>query len=610
MKEDALSLRAGQVVRGEIRQIYPNQTALIQIGRHQITAQLETNLEVGQSFVFEVQATEGLPELKIITAVHSKQALAEQVAQLLEYLGEKQSKGAQQFLNQVLREELTPSFSDLKQALALLKGQNDTEIQTILLSMIKDQIPITHEAFAAIRTLESKQSVQQDMGMLAKELAEKPAGHLSELEQQLLGRIQKVVSSATVFGQQDSGQQVNPSEVIVPEFHKLHSSSSILFSTVTNRFLSEAIVNLLGALPEQRSGSSVVTTNTLNNLLNSLVSNQGDLSQLSHDLKGKGPLIEQLLTDQLSIPQRQLNQLTRFVEGITTVSLKESQSNFVKLSNFFSENPIAFAKINDKLPDYAQVEFIKVFEERSIEQFSTIKAPLLSLLDNQIPHADQAKVFHLLNQLTDGDRQALSIKQQFIIGFKDYLINSGLDYEYQLSQGREGDEQQLASLKQLLMESYTNQQPNNQLLKTIIDSITGQQLYLIREDQNYIHVMLQLPGFLNQEQNIKIEMQSQKKESNQLDSDFCRIAFYLDLERIGTTVLDMHIQNRIVNVTVYNKEDLSPFFMQYKTELKAGLKALQYELSAVSYRPFATESTNDVANEKNSESHNEWDLKI
>ena len=45
------------------------------------------------------------------------------------------------------------------------------------------------------------------------------------------------------------------------------------------------------------------------------------------------------------------------------------------------------------------------------------------------------------------------------------------------------------------------------------------------------------------------------KEDGKIDPDFARILFYLDLESINKTVIDMQVQNRVVTVTVFNEDD-------------------------------------------------------
>ena len=45
------------------------------------------------------------------------------------------------------------------------------------------------------------------------------------------------------------------------------------------------------------------------------------------------------------------------------------------------------------------------------------------------------------------------------------------------------------------------------------------------------------------------------KEDGKIDADFARILFYLELESIEKTIIDMQVQNRVVTVTVFNADE-------------------------------------------------------
>lgn len=53
IQKGPLVLKQGQVFYGSVKQLYPNQTAEIQIGEHRLVAKLETPLKVGDSHFFK-----------------------------------------------------------------------------------------------------------------------------------------------------------------------------------------------------------------------------------------------------------------------------------------------------------------------------------------------------------------------------------------------------------------------------------------------------------------------------------------------------------------------------------------------------------------------------
>ena len=44
-----------------------------------------------------------------------------------------------------------------------------------------------------------------------------------------------------------------------------------------------------------------------------------------------------------------------------------------------------------------------------------------------------------------------------------------------------------------------------------------------------------------------------KANSNEIDPAFCRVLFYLELETLQETFVDMQVQNRIITITVMNE---------------------------------------------------------
>lgn len=59
------------------------------------------------------------------------------------------------------------------------------------------------------------------------------------------------------------------------------------------------------------------------------------------------------------------------------------------------------------------------------------------------------------------------------------------------------------------------------------------------------------------------------KDNGKIDADYARILFYLQLNSLQETVVDMQVQSRVVTVTVYNENDqLKELAEPLKTALK------------------------------------------
>jgi len=72
------------------------------------------------------------------------------------------------------------------------------------------------------------------------------------------------------------------------------------------------------------------------------------------------------------------------------------------------------------------------------------------------------------------------------------------------------------------------------------------------------------------------------KKNGKIDADYARILFYLQLNSLKETVIDMQVQSRVVIVTLYNETDgLTALAEPLKAALKTGLSQHDYQLSGL-----------------------------
>src|SRR5699024_11224296 len=83
-----------------------------------------------------------------------------------------------------------------------------------------------------------------------------------------------------------------------------------------------------------------------------------------------------------------------------------------------------------------------------------------------------------------------------------------------------------------------------------------------------------------------------------IDSDFCRILFVLELEKMNETMIDMQIQKRIISVNIYNEQKEPSMVELLIPSLKDSLDKLDYQLSTVQCKHLydLTTSTNKQTN--------------
>lgn len=150
------TLRAGQVIRGEVVKLYPHQTAQIKLGKRLLIAKLGTPLSVGQHYHFQVQSTESTPHLKVLGALQESTSLKEQAATLLDQLSITKSKSNLNLANTLLRDEIPFNRKQLVMATRLLGAtdQQNAGIQAIKQLLIR-QIPLNHQTYHALLAVET-----------------------------------------------------------------------------------------------------------------------------------------------------------------------------------------------------------------------------------------------------------------------------------------------------------------------------------------------------------------------------------------------------------------------------------------------------------------------
>jgi hypothetical protein len=83
---------------------------------------------------------------------------------------------------------------------------------------------------------------------------------------------------------------------------------------------------------------------------------------------------------------------------------------------------------------------------------------------------------------------------------------------------------------------------------------------------------------------LTIQWSGRKTEDGKIDPGYCRVLFYLDLENLKETIVDMVVQNRVLSVRIINentnlKELASPFAQMLKNQLMD----MDYRLSSISF---------------------------
>lgn len=179
-------------------------------------------------------------------------------------------------------------------------------------------------------------------------------------------------------------------------------------------------------------------------------------------------------------------------------------------------------------------------------------------------------------------------KEQFMTQLKQYLQLMGF------SEGNAQTEVQESSIKHMLTQLLQQgEQGVNQRATQLMHMVNGLQLTALNESNNLIHASLQLPGkMFGLPEDFQLEFEGQKTVDGKLNSDYCRIVFFLHLGNLQDTTIDMHVQKRVVSITIFNDNtELQKLGSRFQKLLEEGLEEIGYVLSNVTYKPYSQQNT-------------------
>lgn len=600
-----LSLRQDQVFHGTIKQLYPNQMAEVQVGNQKLMAKLEVPLKLGDAHFFQVTATNPQTELKVVTGPMSPTMTAgQQIAQLLETMNLPKSNEMQQVLSQFMKAQLPLAKEQLLAAESWMKslpaGVEKNNALQALQRMAELKMPFTNTVFQALTQGVKTDGMSANLANLAQLLASQPGGN-EAVKSSLLQQIEQL---AKPLNNETGGLLLaratqNLTDNNLPVAQKLQTltvlkEAEILPPTATlqnwqsaNRQIGQQSVN-----PTQQTAAP---------LLKEAGQMLQQLGQTSPEqIK---PVLEQVKAwinnESLLSPtqKQQLQQLlTRFEQIPASKQAVEALVNQMRqqLTSAYSENVTS-----------------RLFMQN--DQGLSAKDQLLTLLkpDANLPVADQLlrnlvkvtadspqPVMQSALAQAEGQVQAAVDSRAMEQAIKTVLKGLGVSYEAALA-NKAGDVQAVAQQikPQLLTLLQDVQTPAaiKDAAEMVMARLNGMQL-TSGENGHQHQLVMQVPlDFFGRKMDATLQWNGRMKEDGKIDANFARILFYLNMETLQQTVIDMQVQNRVVTINVYNDmPNLDSLATALKGTLKAGLLEKEYTLSGLFIKPFGEQGDKTV----------------
>ncbi len=571
------AMKEGQVVHGTIKQLFPNQMAEVQIGGQRVVAKLEAPLKAGDAHFFQV--TKGAPEvqLKVVTGpLGSGHTPAQQAQQLLQAMNMNKSVELQAITQFFLKEQLPISKELLLQAEQLLKqlppGTTMKAALEAIQKMIDIKVPLTSEMFLTVLSGKSTQ------GMLS-------------LVHQFKDSLQQESTLPTI-----RKNNILESLQKLEEPFRLPQAGALLGKQISTLLDSKATLNTqLPILQALKEASVLPPHSTISSLV-----------EISQAMKGTaGELVSKFLQTNDVVPLKNWIQ----EQPLLSTAQKEELWNVIQ-------------RINS--PKTLQDTLLRVFSEQSQQAIFmkdslgfTPREHLLSLLGKGEAREGMQQA---LTQLTQLGKTApfISMSQaaeELVVNqldgkamehaMKEVLRSLGFSYEGRLSEAREDVRQVSNQLKPQLVEILQHSQISSSFrdaAESLLGRMNGLQL-LSGENGAQHQLLMQVPlELFGKKLDATLEWNGRMKEDGKIDADFARILFYLQLDSLAETVVDMQVQNRVVSITLFNEHQyLQNMVNELKDHLKKGLASVDYKLSGVFVKNFKEQQLSSKWKQKSQE---------
>lgn len=522
------SLQKGDLFQAKAAKLLPNQQVILQIGKNSISGKLSAPLSVNVHYLFRVEKNQETLHLKVIGPLpaEGRGKTPEVLTSILQKAGMTGPKTTQMLVQSLLQKNIPFSQTFIEQSTRLLKETGGAALEKSV------------EALTAM----AAQKIMPDRSLLASAITPKNTASVFQDTQQALQNIQNQASS-------DS----RPAGALQQQLREVEALLQVNKSQVP---VSPGLIDAAKAVLAKESGPDLKA---------------GAFSLLVK--AGAG-----------SSGQTPAGWTAALYRAVVPESSAPAQSPAVQQQFLHT-----FLKSLESLP--AEVQSARA--ERLFSALTSGEArPLTSLIQpggsvlQPIEQEAMARLFHAKAAAdTFWNPSFESLSKQWM----QLQQKLGLFHESALTrtpaQLREGSAE--GEAKQWLLQAQTElSSSGRQQLDPLLGRITSQQLQALEQPGILQQLQTQIPLFLGAfATDLMIDWEAKKTPDGTLDPDHCRMLLHVTLERLGETAADITIQNRKLQLTIFNGQAKPEgLFKMLKPFLETQLGKMNYELYAINWK--------------------------
>lgn len=598
-----IELAPGQVFKGTVLQLYPNNMAQIQIGGLTVYAELEAPLQAGLQYWLEVQAGGHPASLRVLAEPAGSGRLSQPVTEgLLSALRLPDSKGNREIVEFMARQQLPLSKELIGQFISLTGelGAKE-EVLEIAALAVKKGLPLSAQTVQCLRVFLNGPGIDK---LISRFLG--TATPFLEL-QSIDGKANTQQQSLQTPKTGQNSVNGNPSMMNKAQAVNLAASGQ-----------PQRAVEVSGALPSFAAQST----------LSAQVARATTLHTAPTASTGQVTSIEPTIP---TIPAAQAKGATVTAAGIEPFGASVAQTNktvtLATTDSSMSSTTVeerGRATANLMSTDDGRLLGTKggqgeIAGTNSVSVGKLIR-DLVELLHRSVSHfglkVDRDAAANGKGTTTLYSREELG---QFFRLFgvnheKEairhlYNLESTFVSAQEVAGMRNGEQGSVHNVKHLLLQlmgQHGDVLPPalRESAEGLLTFITGQQLMAANpQGDAFAQISLQLPLHAEDGGNkALVHMHSRKKGNGELDPENCRLFFHLQMENLGETMLDVSIVDRVVGIVVYagnsngngDQPDATPLanrftdlFLGGKAALEEGLHKEGYVLSSFRIQPWS-----------------------
>lgn len=619
--QQPMIMREGQMFHGQIKQLFPGQMAEVQIGGQKLMAKLEVPMKAGDAYYFQVKSVTPELQIKVVSGpLLATEGQAKQISNLMDSMQLPKSPEMVAVLNHFLKERLPVSKELLLNAADLLKTVQPSlrnEALAAIQKLVELKLPLNEINFKSLLGVEKKDGLHEVLHSVRNALAA-DTGIQTQTKERVLasisdtGKITAAAAERSLF----SGAMLKLLDETVPreerfQLLQLLKNSGVMASKTTlanlQSVLHSAFIDSVGGNTNQ-TGSGILSGGQT--MESRTVLPPGQMQTSSSSLVEAWKTVLQAESTRSSNDVHALfGQLKEMVKN-TAVLQQPFQSQLIGLLEELESNP-PVALRNSPIGEQVSKMLIRMnLDESRVLPFTTEESS--AHMKTILPESVSTKLSELFRTMEQSPlpfakelvQAAQAAVEQAIDGkvMKDVMQSLfkslGFNYEAGLLNGNQDITKTLDMLKPQLVALLHDSAISPALrdaAETMIARMNGSLLQSSDSGMNQ-QIVMQLPlELFGKRIDATIQWSGRKKEDGKIDADFARILFYLELESINKTVVDMQVQNRVVAITVFNEShQVKEIGGLLQMKLKEGLESVDYRLSGVTFKPFVEEGKREA----------------